>query len=279
MTASHLSSTHMQASLQDAIPFRFALGLSLSALIPAGSRLWGCTRVPNLSRWHLLIYCLSLTGSVSLLAIVVSKVYERHHRPYLALILVNIIFLVLYEFLRSGSLVDLGKPAICCQQRNIHFYAFWLYLSYLGRAIPRYAALHIGAIDPMPFCTPLFNLHSTGSIILFFKPHNIFGFNESLPRYQFSTFPKRSNKDSQVALVPAQPNCDATDPLRQWEKGVLELLKSTQDQEIIRKICRLPFRDRNALQDMLSRRWNSELDLYLMSLRIKVKDHREEIFD
>jgi hypothetical protein len=79
--------------------------------------------------------------------------------------------------------------------------------------------------------------------------------------------------------VPAQPNYDATDPLRQWEKGVLELLKSTQDQEMIRKICRLPFRDRNALQDVLSRRWNSELDLYLMSLRVEVKDHREEIFD
>jgi hypothetical protein len=62
--------------------------------------------------------------------------------------------------------MDLGKPAICCQQRNIHFCAFWLYLSYLGRANPRCAALDVGAIDPMPFCTPLFNLHSTGSVSL-----------------------------------------------------------------------------------------------------------------
>jgi hypothetical protein len=106
MTSSHLSTTHVQASLQeDAIPFGFALGLSLSALVPAGSRLWGCTRVPNLSRWHLLICCLSLAGSVSLFAIVVSKVYERHHRPYLALILVNVVFLVLYEVCSAHRMV------------------------------------------------------------------------------------------------------------------------------------------------------------------------------
>jgi hypothetical protein len=96
MAASNLSTTQVQASLQeDSIPFGFALGLSLGALVPAGSRLWGCNRVPD-PRWRL-ICCLSLAGSVSLFAIVVSKVYEKHHGPYLGLILVNAAFSALYE--------------------------------------------------------------------------------------------------------------------------------------------------------------------------------------
>jgi hypothetical protein len=106
MTASHLSSTQVQASLQkDAIPFGFNLGLSLITLVPAGSRLWGCTRVPNLSRWHLLVCCLSLAGSVSLFVIVVSKVYERHHDPYLGLILTNVVVLALYEVCIANRMV------------------------------------------------------------------------------------------------------------------------------------------------------------------------------
>jgi hypothetical protein len=139
---------------------------------------------------------------------------------------------------------------------------------------------------------------------LFFGGGKIFGFDKSLPRYNgFSICSNPSNKDSQGGLYtcralprslyaqllhhkvylgflgPTQPNSDATDPLPRWEKGVLELLKSTQDQKMIRKICRLPFRDRNTLQDVLSRRWNSELDRHLMSLRVEVRDHQEEIFD
>lgn len=98
MTASHLSTTQVQASLQkDSIPFGFALGLSLITLVPAVSRLWGCCRVPNLTRWHLLICCLSPASSVSLFAIVVSKVYEKYHGPYLGLILVNSACSALYE--------------------------------------------------------------------------------------------------------------------------------------------------------------------------------------
>ncbi len=121
------------------------------------------------------------------------------------------------------------------------------------------------------FCTVRFQIMPS------FGARNIFGIGESLPRYnRFSTGP---NKGSEVALVSAQPNCNATDPLLQWEKRVLELLKSTHDQDMIRKICRLPFRDRNTVQDVLSRRWDLELDHHLMSLRVEVRDHRDEIFD
>jgi hypothetical protein len=102
------------------------------------------------------------------------------------------------------------------------------------------------------FCTVRFQIISSSRVRDFLRI-------ESLPRYnRFST---------------------ATDSLWQWEKGVLELLKSTHDQEMIRKICRLPFRDRNTLQDMLSQRWDLELDRHLMSLRVEFRDHRDEIFD
>jgi hypothetical protein len=59
--------------------------------------------------------------------------------------------------------MDLGNPAICCQQRNIHSCTSWVYLSYPGRARPCYTTLDVGAIDPMPCCTPLFILYSKGS--------------------------------------------------------------------------------------------------------------------
>jgi hypothetical protein len=120
------------------------------------------------------------------------------------------------------------------------------------------------------FCTVRFQIISSGA-------RKIFGIGESLPTYnRFSTGP---NKGSQVALVSAQPSCDAAHPLWQWEKGVLELLKRTDEQGMIRRICRLPFRDRNTLQDVLSRRWDSELDRHLIALRVEVRDHRDEIFD
>lgn len=53
------------------------------------------------------------------------------------------------------------------------------------------------------------------------------------------------------------------------------MLGSTEDKELIRRICRLPLK-RDILSDVLSRRWDSELDSHLMSLRA---DHREEIFE
>jgi hypothetical protein len=108
MTASHLSTTQVQASLQeDPIQFGLALGLSLGALVPAGSRLWGCTRVPNRNRCHLPICVLSLAGSMSLFAIVISKVYEKYHGPYLGLILVNAAFSALYEVCVANRIIFL----------------------------------------------------------------------------------------------------------------------------------------------------------------------------
>jgi hypothetical protein len=67
----------------------------LGALISAGSRLWGYNKVPDF-KWRL-IYCLSLIGSISLFAIIVLKVYKKHHGPYLGLILINATFLALYK--------------------------------------------------------------------------------------------------------------------------------------------------------------------------------------
>jgi hypothetical protein len=59
---------------------------------------------------------------------------------------------------------------------------------------------------------------------------------------------------------------------------MLELLRTTKELDLIRKICRFPV-DRDILHDMLSRRWDLELDLYLRSLRVKVKDHQDKIFE
>lgn len=60
-----------------------------------------------------------------------------------------------------------------------------------------------------------------------------------------------------------------------WEKRVRELLKTTDNWDTIRHICRLPFRDRNTPQVTLLDRWDSGLDSFLISFA--ARDRHDEI--
>ena len=104
----HLSTMQVQASLQkDTIPFGCAFGLSLITFLPAGSRLWGCWKMPKLSRWLHFTCWLSAAGSLCLFLIVVLKIYEKHQGPYLGLILVNPGILGSYEVYIANRIVIL----------------------------------------------------------------------------------------------------------------------------------------------------------------------------
>jgi hypothetical protein len=100
---------HMQTSfqtLQEVIPFQNALAFSLTVLVLAVTRLYGCfetgskwysLKKGNFSNWHIWICILSLAGSGGLLVFSVSKIYEKYQRIYFGLVLVNFSLLVLYE--------------------------------------------------------------------------------------------------------------------------------------------------------------------------------------
>ncbi|KAH9205176.1 hypothetical protein DL95DRAFT_492337 [Leptodontidium sp. 2 PMI_412] len=101
---------------EDAIPFEWALGLSLVTLVSAVTRLLGCRKLVNPSLWHISICCLCLACSGAILGIVASKVYERYCSTYLGLILVASGLLGLYEVESfrplSASIKKLGRVCI-----------------------------------------------------------------------------------------------------------------------------------------------------------------------
>ncbi|KAH8663716.1 hypothetical protein BGZ60DRAFT_412020, partial [Tricladium varicosporioides] len=326
---------HVQASLQkDALPFGYALGLSLATLIPASFRLWGCWRMPLRNNWLCLICSLSLVGSSGLFIIVVSKVHEKHRDPYLGLILANSAVLASYEVQRFLLL--------CAQIRKLKLACFlvlrcigvltpvgfvlcffeavpsWIWLSLLFSTSAIYVFVPLGYyylirlarlhsiryllwtfLIPCPFVLvftsfihedrlvlPAWVFYAASSfctirfqIITLLGGGKLFGYIKSISTFYGDLVPQNSlNQDLEVTPVPTQPEYYIADPLQSWERGVLELLRSTKDLGLIRTICRLPL-NQDILQDVLSQRWDPELDSYLMSLRVEVRRHKKEILE
>jgi hypothetical protein len=61
--------------------------------------------------------------------------------------------------------MDLGKPALCCQQRSVYSCTFGLYVSYSGRGSLHCTMLDPDNMDSMRLCIALLiRLHSKGAI-------------------------------------------------------------------------------------------------------------------
>ncbi|KAH8591185.1 hypothetical protein B0O99DRAFT_274549 [Bisporella sp. PMI_857] len=116
--------THLQTLQEDAIPFRDALGLSITAFVLAVTRLCGCFEKGrkwysfskgNLSNLHIWTCLLSFAGSGGLLVFSGSKIYQKYQSVYLGLILVNFILLGLYEieYIRKFSVINKKLEKSC----------------------------------------------------------------------------------------------------------------------------------------------------------------------
>ena len=105
-------------------------------------------------------------------------------------------------------------------------------------------------------------------ILRLIDTRRLFGFETVRP---LDTFQSGSSNSKLL-----KPGCNAS---QQWEERTLDFLSTTDDIDMIRDICCLPFHDYTAVIETLSRRWDVSLDFYLVVLcekRNGVGSHDED---
>lgn len=112
------------------------------------------------------------------------------------------------------------------------------------------------------------NLHTPSSFLIAHRCYTAFSSPIMLASFRPHETGKLVTSASRDLLLGSSPYASASALFNTslWEEGVHDLLRTTNNPDTIRHICRLPFQDRNAPQVTLSGRWDPGLDSLLISV-------------